>query len=37
MDGEADAVRVRLLGGTSISVGNRIVQEDAWHLRNAAS
>src|SRR5918995_662463 len=37
VSGEADAVRVRLLGGFSISVGNRIVREDAWHLRKAAS
>jgi len=35
--GEAEAVRVRLLGGFSFSMGNQIVSEDAWHLKKAAN
>ena len=32
-----EPVRVRLLGGFGVSVGRRIVGEDAWRLRKAAT
>jgi DNA-binding SARP family transcriptional activator len=35
--GEAQAVRIRLLGGFRVSVETRVVEEDAWQLRKAAS
>ena len=35
--GTASAVRVRLLGGFSISLGGRSVGEDGWRLRKAKS
>ena len=35
--GKPEAIRVRLLGGFSVSVGDRTVWEDAWRLRKAAS
>jgi tetratricopeptide (TPR) repeat protein len=34
---EAQAVRIRLLGGFRISVGTRVVEEGAWQLRKAAA
>ena len=34
---ETRAVRVRLLGGFSVTVGERNVDESAWRLRKAAS
>jgi predicted ATPase/DNA-binding SARP family transcriptional activator/DNA-binding CsgD family transcriptional regulator len=30
-------MRIRLLGGFGVSVGNRTIEEDAWRLRKAAS
>ena len=36
-DGAAEAVRVRLLGGFSVSVGSRGVEADGWRRRSAAS
>jgi predicted ATPase/DNA-binding SARP family transcriptional activator len=33
----SETVRMWLLGGFRVSVGNRIVREEAWHLRKAAS
>jgi DNA-binding SARP family transcriptional activator len=36
-DGAAEAVRVRLLGGFSVSVGFRVVEADGWRRRSAAS
>ena len=35
--GEAEAVRVRLLGGFWVAVGARTIEEDAWRLRKAAA
>jgi predicted ATPase/DNA-binding SARP family transcriptional activator/DNA-binding CsgD family transcriptional regulator len=35
--GEAEAVRIWLLGGFRVSVGERTVAEDAWRLKKAAS
>src|SRR5829696_2878214 len=35
--GQAEPVRVRMLGGFSVSVGNRALREDAWRLRKVAS
>ena len=32
-----EVVRVRLLGGFSVAVGNRTIEEDAWRLRKAAA
>jgi DNA-binding SARP family transcriptional activator len=32
-----EAVRIRLLGGFSVSVGSRTIEEDAWRLRKAAA
>ncbi len=34
--GEAETLRIRLLGGFSVSVGNRTIQENMWRLRKAA-
>src|SRR5829696_4227459 len=34
---ELSAVRIRLLGGFSVTVGERKVDESAWRLRKAAS
>ncbi len=37
-DGVApEVVRVRLLGGFRVSVGSRVIREDSWRLRKAAS
>jgi hypothetical protein len=36
-DGAAEAVRVRLLGGFSVSVGSRVVEANGWRRRSAAS
>jgi hypothetical protein len=33
----AEAVRVWLLGSFRVSVGRRIIEEDAWRLRKAAA
>src|SRR5215213_7826070 len=35
--GEAEGVRIRLLGGFEVSVGDRALREDAWRLKKAAS
>jgi DNA-binding SARP family transcriptional activator len=35
--GRPEAVRIRLLGGFRVSVGSRVVKEDAWRLKKAAS
>ena len=35
--GEAEAVRVRLLGGFRVAVGSRTIEDDAWRLRKAAA
>jgi len=35
--GKPEAIRVKLLGGFSVSVGDRPVWKDAWRLRKAAS
>ena len=35
--GKPETVRIRLLGGFSVSVGDRSVWKDAWRLRKAAS
>jgi DNA-binding SARP family transcriptional activator len=35
--GETESMRVWLLGGFRVSVGDRRVREGAWHLRKAAS
>ena len=32
----SEAVRVRMLGGFSVSVGTRIIEEGEWHSRKAA-
>ena len=32
-----EAVRIRLLGGFSVSVGSRTIQEGVWRLRKAAA
>src|SRR5215210_7492359 len=32
-----EVLRIGLLGGFRVSVGTRIIEEDAWHLRKAAS
>ncbi len=37
MGGEADVTRVWLLGGFCVSVGSRVVGDDSWRLRKAAS
>ena len=34
---EPEAVRIGLLGGFRVSVGNRTIEEGAWRLRKAAS
>ena len=34
---ELEALRVRLLGGFSVSVGSRTIQQNAWRLRKAAA
>jgi predicted ATPase/DNA-binding SARP family transcriptional activator/DNA-binding CsgD family transcriptional regulator len=34
---ELEALRVRLLGGFSVSVGSRTIQRNAWRLRRAAA
>jgi predicted ATPase/DNA-binding SARP family transcriptional activator/DNA-binding CsgD family transcriptional regulator len=33
----AEPVRIRVLGGLSVSVGSRTIEESAWRLRKAAS
>ena len=35
--GASEAVRVRLLGGFSVSVGDRAIQQGEWRLRKAAA
>ena len=35
--GKPETVRIRLLGGFSVSVGDRTVWKDAWRLRKAAN
>jgi predicted ATPase/DNA-binding SARP family transcriptional activator len=35
--GDAEAVRIRLLGGFRVSVGDRTVRQDSWRMRKAAS
>jgi DNA-binding SARP family transcriptional activator len=35
--GASEAVRVKLLGGFSVSVGNRTIQQSEWRLRKAAN
>ncbi len=37
MSGESEVMRVWLLGGFRVSVGDRTVEEGAWRLRKAAS
>jgi DNA-binding SARP family transcriptional activator len=37
MGGDAEAVRIRLLGGFQVSVGDRTVRQDSWRMRKAAS
>ena len=37
MDGEAKAVRIRMLGGFRVWVGDRILPQNTWRLRKAAS
>src|SRR3712207_7457239 len=32
-----ELVRIRLLGGFRVSVGRRVIEEDAWRLRKAAA
>jgi DNA-binding SARP family transcriptional activator len=32
-----EPVRIRLLGGFSVSIGSRTIEESAWRLRKAAS
>ena len=36
-DHKLEAVRVRMLGGFSVSVGSRVLEENAWRLKNAAA
>jgi DNA-binding SARP family transcriptional activator len=35
--GDAETVRIRLLGGFRVSVGDRTVRPDSWRMRKAAS
>ena len=35
--GASEPVRLKLLGGFSVSVGNRIIEKDEWRLRKAAN
>jgi DNA-binding SARP family transcriptional activator len=37
LGGEAEALRVRLLGGFSVAVGTRTIKDNAWRLRKAAA
>src|SRR5215204_114777 len=37
VDGEAKAVRIRMLGGFRVWVGDRILPQNTWRLRKAAS
>src|SRR5215204_3185856 len=37
LNGLAEPVRVRLLGGFSVSVGSRTIEGSAWRLRKAAN
>jgi predicted ATPase/DNA-binding SARP family transcriptional activator/DNA-binding CsgD family transcriptional regulator len=37
MDHKPEALRVRMLGGFSVSVGSRVLEENAWRLKNAAA
>lgn len=37
MDNKPEAVRVRMLGGFSVSVGSRAIGQDEWRLKNAAA
>ncbi len=32
-----EAVRIKLLGGFSVSLGDRTIQQDEWRLRKAAN
>ena len=36
MGGDAETVRIRLLGGYRVSVGDRTVRRDSWRMRKAA-
>src|SRR5919205_669826 len=35
--GDAETLRIRLLGGFRVSVGDRTVRQDSWRMRKAAS
>src|SRR3712207_2330166 len=35
--GESEVLRIALLGGFRVSVGERTIEETAWHLRKAAN
>src|SRR5215217_7693679 len=35
--GDAETVRIRMLGGFRVSVGERTVRQDSWRMRKAAS
>ena len=37
MSGKAEVMRVWLLGGFRVSVRSRVVRDDSWRLRKAAS
>jgi DNA-binding SARP family transcriptional activator len=37
MDHKPEAVRVKMLGGFSVSVGSRVLEENAWRLKIAAA
>jgi predicted ATPase/DNA-binding SARP family transcriptional activator/DNA-binding CsgD family transcriptional regulator len=37
VDGQAQTVRIRLLGGFEVSVDSRTIEHEAWRLRKAAS
>src|SRR5215204_3790510 len=37
VDGQAQTVRIKLLGGFKVSVGSRTIGEGAWRLKKAAS
>jgi DNA-binding SARP family transcriptional activator len=36
-EGAPEVMRVRLLGGFKVSLGSRVIEEDAWHRRKAKS
>src|SRR5919112_6063403 len=35
--GEAEAIRVRLLGGLRVSVGSRVIEDKQWRMRKPAA